>query len=97
MKYSVDYQYLPQGSTRPQDEGEVVGIEATDKSGFFVMPNVGDYVLIDNSSDGGERVNFKGKVKSRLFRYIRCEEEVNCLINIVVEETNDDFGELVKE
>lgn len=99
MKYTIDYQYMPSGSSRPIDDGEIVTIEALDTDGHTVIiPNVGDYVYIDNSQDGGERSDFSGKVRSRLFRYIRTSEtEVFCHINIVVEETADDFGELVKE
>lgn len=99
MKYTIDYQYMPSGSARPVDDGEVVTIDALDSDGHTVIiPNVGDYVHIDNSQDGGERSNFSGKVRSRFFRYIRTSEtDVLCLINIVVEETTDNFGELVKE
>lgn len=98
MKYHIDYQYMPKGAARPSDDGEVVAIEASDAAGTVVLPNVGDYVHIDNSSDGGERAAFSGKVRSRLFRYIRVnEQEVHCSVNIVVEETDDDWGKLVKE
>lgn len=97
MKYSIDYQYLRNDATRPSDDGEVVGIQATDASGVVVLPNVGDYVSIDNSMDGGERVHFEGKVKSRLFRYIRTQDDIHCIVNIVVVETNDDWGLLIKE
>lgn len=97
MKYHIDYQYLPKGAHRPSDDGEVVGIEATDRSGTVVLPNVGDFVLVDNSTDGGERSNFSGRVRSRLFRYIRARDEIHCAINIVVEETDDEWGKLVKE
>jgi hypothetical protein len=97
MKYGIDYQYLPLGAHRPQDDGEIVGIEATDASGTVILPNVGDYVSIDNSTDGGQRSNFSGKVKSRLFRYIRMPNDIFCQVNIVIEETKDDWGKLVKE
>ncbi len=97
MKYSIDYQYLPKGSSRPIDDGEIVGIEATDATGTVILPNVGDFVSVDNSTDGGERSNFAGKVRSRLFRYIRLGDEMLCMVNIVVEETDDDWGMLVKE
>ena len=98
MKYRVDYQHLPKGSPRPIDDGEIVTIDVEDSSGDTVMvPNVGDYVTIDNSPDGGERSSFTGKVRSRYFRYIRSTDEIFCHINIVVEETDDDFGKLVKE
>lgn len=98
MKYFVDYQYMPKGAARPQDEGEVVAIEATDESGVVLLPNVGDYVSIDNSTDGGERTDFAGKVASRLFSYIRINDtEVICRVNIVIAEDDDDWGKLVKE
>ena len=97
MKYGIDFQYLPKGSSRPIDDGEIVGIEATDESGVVLLPNVGDYVQIDNSADGGERSSISGKVRSRLFRYIRTTNDVFCHVNIVVEEDSDDWGKLVKE
>ncbi len=71
MKYEIDYQYLPKGAQRPIDDGEIVGIQATDATGTVLLPNVGDYVDISNSADGGQRSEFSGKVRSRLFRYIR--------------------------
>jgi hypothetical protein len=98
MKYSIDYQYIPKGAQRPQDDGEIVGIEASSDGGLVLLPNVGDYVQIDNSADGGNRSSFSGKVRSRLFRYIRVSDDnVFCHVNIVVEETTDDWGLLVKE
>ena len=33
MKYHIDYQHLPNGAGRPIDDGEIVGIDATDESG----------------------------------------------------------------
>ncbi len=96
MKYYIDYQYLPKTSTRPSDDGQIVGIEATDESGVVIIPNVGDYVHIDNSVDA-ERADFSGKVRSRLFRYVRTDNAVFCSVNIVVEEDDDDWGKLIKE
>jgi hypothetical protein len=93
MKYFIDYQYLPKGAARPLDDCEAVGIQATDQSGVVLLPNVGDYVHIDNSTDGGQRTAFSGKVRSRLFMYIRTSgADVSCVVNIVVEETADDWG-----
>lgn len=97
MKYGIDYQYLPRDAQRPQDDGEIVGTELTDGGGVIVLPNVGDYVEINNAGDGGQRSSFSGKVRSRLFRYIRVADEVHCQVNIVVEETSDDWGKLIKE
>jgi hypothetical protein len=98
MKYSIDYQYLSKGASRPSDDGEIVGIQADDKNGTVLLPNVGDYVHIDNSMDGGKRSEFSGKVRSRLFNYLRInEEEVHCSVCIVVEATDDDLSKLLKE
>jgi len=98
MQYNIDYQFLPKGAKRPVDDGEIVGIEATDKSGVVVLPNVGDYVHIDNSIDGDKRSSFSGKVLSRLFNYTRTgDSKVYCFVNIVVEEVDDDWGKLIKE
>ena len=100
MKYGIDFQFLAKGATRPTDDGEIVGISADDKSGAVVLPNVGDYVHIDNSCDGGQRSSFSGKVRSRLFTYIRSSsEDVYCGVNIVVEEHDDktEWGKLIKE
>ena len=96
MQYNIDYKYLPKGAERPIDDGEIVGINATDKSGVVILPNVGDYVHIDNSING-ERSSFSGKVRSRLFTYIRGRDEVVCSVTIVVEETDDDWGMLDKQ
>jgi hypothetical protein len=97
IKYQIDYQYMSKGAVRPHDDGEVVGIEATSEQGLVLLPNVGDFVSIDNSADGGERTDFHGKVQSRVFRYVRTKNEIFCLVNIVVAETDDDWGKLVKE
>ena len=99
IKYNIDYQYMPKGHSRPRDDGEVVGISATDEKGIVVLPNVGDYVHIDNSSDGGQRAAFSGKVRSRAFFYIRLSDNtMSCHVNIVVAETNDaEWAALIKE
>lgn len=97
MKYGIDYQFLPKNSDRPIDDGEIVGIEATDQSGIVLLPNVGDYVHIENSADPLGRSSFCGRVRSRLFRYIRTSKDIHCHVNIVVEEDNDDWGKLIKE
>src|SRR5690606_643820 len=97
MKYFVDYQYLPKGASRPVDNGEVVPLEISAGADPSLLPNVGDYVHIDNSMFKGARAGFSGKVRSRYFRYICSEHEANCAVNIVIEQTDDDFSALVKE
>jgi hypothetical protein len=98
MKYFIDYQHMPRGAERPLDNGSVVPIEANDKNGLVVLPDVGDYVSIQFAR--GEAEGFDGKVRSRLFRYIADstnEIETSCVVNIVVEDTDDDWGKLIKE
>lgn len=97
MKYFVDYQYLPKRAARPHDDGEMMPIEISGEHPQSLLPNVGDFVHITNIG-GGDHANFSGRVRSRLFRYLRAEGvEPTCAVNIVVEETDDDWGLLVKE
>lgn len=98
MKYGIDFQFMHKGSKRPSDDGIVVGIEADDSTGTVILPSVGDYVDIMNGGKDAERASFAGRVRSRLFRYIRVGADVHCAVNIVVEEVDPEvFGELVKE
>jgi hypothetical protein len=60
VTYHIDYQYMKQGDARPTDEGIVVGIEVTDRSGVVVLPNVGDFVQIDNSMQQPRGASFSG-------------------------------------
>jgi hypothetical protein len=96
MKYFIDYQYMPKGVARPLDDGQAVGIEANDNAGVVILPNIGDHVHIDSVEKGD--IRFSGKVRSRLFSYIRDgQSNINCTVNIVVEENDDDWGKLIKE
>ena len=88
---------MAKGSSRPSDDGEVLPIEISSSGDPSILPNVGDFVLIDNSMHHGERSSFEGRVRSRLFSYISGKNETNCAVTIVVEETDDDWGKLVKE
>jgi hypothetical protein len=98
LKYSIDYQYMTKGSSRPNDDGEVVAIKATDESGTVIIPNVGDFVHIDTFIENDPRTKFYGRVRSRMFSYLRMSDgDTACTINIVVEETDDNWGELIKE
>lgn len=94
MKYTYDFQYLPKGSSRPQDDGVVCPVE-TDENGFTLAPLVGDYVHIVQKLDKKDHAEFSGRVKSRLFTYVG---GVQCAVNIVVEEVDDQvWGSLIKE
>ena len=94
MKYLIDYQYLPKGAARPRDDGDVVPIEI-DGTGYALVPNVGDFVQVVAITTGGN--SFQGRVKSRLFRHFQTPPQNTCAVKIVVEETDDDWGMLVKE
>jgi len=39
IKYFIEYQHMPKGSARPIDDGEIVGIEVSDKGGFAALPS----------------------------------------------------------
>lgn len=91
MKFYFNYQYLPKGAARPIDSGDAF----EDVEDPRVLPNVGDYVEVPAWPGGDE--GFAGKVKSRLFRHLRTPGATSCMINIVVEECDDDWGKLVKE
>lgn len=87
MKYSIEYQFLSKSDLRPWNVGEIVAIHSDDQLTIILLPNVGDFVSIDNSWDHRQRASFFGKVKSKLFKYIRVnQDEILCQINIVIEE-----------
>ncbi|KMI31910.1 hypothetical protein JQ771_26820 [Klebsiella quasipneumoniae subsp. similipneumoniae] len=94
--FSYDFQYLRKGQQRPDDDGEVVACNSNDNP-LLILPNVGDYISITNK---GGRAQFDGKVKTRLFSYVRIDDDhVHCSICIVVEEVDMDkiWGTLIKE
>lgn len=93
MKYYVEAQYLPKGAERPIDQGATLDIEVG-PDGFALLPAVGDYVDVGIGLGRSEgRPTFSGRVVSRLFRYLGG----TCGVNIVVAETDDDWGRLIKE
>lgn len=96
MKYWIDFQYLRKGFERPIDQGSVVGIEVDGDHGYAAIPNVGDYVEVILSGRPDQEA-FMGRVRSRLFRYFVVQDQTNCSVNVVVEETDDDWGKLIKE
>lgn len=92
--YSYDFQYLIKGHSRPSDDGEIVGCTSEDNP-IMMLPNVGDYVNISNDET---RDSFAGIVKTRYFSYHRLKDDhVHCMINIVVAESDVDWGTLLKE
>ncbi len=97
MAYGLNYQYFPKDSPngRPLDNGSALLDHPVTAEELVLLPNVGDYVQIDNSVRGGE--SFSGKVRSKLFRYIVTDDKQWCQINIVVQDDDDDWGLLIKE
>lgn len=91
MKYYVQFQEFGKRHQRPIDHPSEADFE-TDNSGM--IPSVGDFVQIQALRDPENSPSFSGRVKSRLFTYIG---PGNCGINIVVEDTEDDWGKVIKE
>lgn len=97
MAYGLNYQYFPKNSPngRPIDNGSALLDHPVKAEELVLLPNVGDYVHVDNSVRGGE--SFSGKVRSKLFSYVVTNDQQFCHINIVVEEDDSDWGILIKE
>jgi hypothetical protein len=89
----LNYQKLNKGATRPEDRGDAIKIDIQ-ADGHALLPNVGDYVSIDNSMYKDMPPGIDGRVKGRVFRYVADA----CMINIVLEETEEhEWAALVKE
>ncbi|SHJ30932.1 hypothetical protein SAMN02745194_02270 [Roseomonas rosea] len=95
VKYFANFQHMAARDARPRDEGDTMPVAFTEQQ-FGLLPSVGDYVSIQNAETGA---SFSGKVQSRLFSYIQPQgnSDAHCLINIVVADTDDDWGLLIKE
>jgi hypothetical protein len=89
VKYYVTFQQMGQNG-RPIDHPSTADF-GTDGAGM--LPNVGDYVTIMPVGNS-DAPSYEGKVASRLFRYLG---ENSCGVNIVVADTEDDWGKLIKE
>ncbi|WP_456267766.1 hypothetical protein M1D97_10940 [Kushneria sp. AK178] len=98
MRYYFNYQYLPKGAEQPVDTGDAVNVTDEQTAKPPTLPAVGDHVQIHHV--GGEGEGLAGRVKSRLFQYLVSDENPDlhrCMINIVVEESDEDWGKLIKE
>lgn len=89
MKYYVGFQQMGDNG-RPIDHPSASDFET---NSLGMLPNVGDYVQIIPMGKP-DAPTYDGRVKSRLFRYFNNE---SCAINIVVEDTEDGWGEVIKE
>jgi FAD/FMN-containing dehydrogenase len=93
MRYSINYQLLPKGELGPRDDGTTIDIDTGKTDEQVILPNVGDYVNLDNS--GTDKTSLNGRVRSRAFFYAG---DGYCHINIVVEETEgEEWSKLIKE
>lgn len=98
ITYSIDYQYKEKGSEKPVASGNVIRSSGEETPVMFI-PAVGDFVEIGGNPENDENLtSFRGIVISRFYRYLRVSEsEVVCHINIVIEESLQDFDILVSE
>lgn len=91
MRYKIEFQYKPEGSPRPYDESyKTVTMES---GGTALIPNVGDFILVTDSKGTA----LEGVVATRLFNYVNLGQDDWCIVNIVVTDTDVDFGTLLKE
>jgi hypothetical protein len=94
MRHTVQFQFRPKGSSRPLDESQDFDLPEDQP---LNLPAVGDHVYLSGHSWGREAALM---VESRLFSYISLDasaERVTCMINIVLTESETDFGLLLKE
>ena len=98
ITYSIDFQYKKRGNENPTSQGNVLNSSGEETPVMFI-PSIGDYVEIGGNPEKDESLSsFKGVVVSRFFRYDRqSQDEVFCHVNLVVEETFQNFGTLVQE
>jgi len=98
ITYSIDFQYKRRGDETPSPAGSVIRTSGEETPVMFI-PLVGDYVEIGGNPEEDESLtSFRGIVISRFFRYDRqSEQEVFCHVNILVEESFQNFGNLVRD
>ena len=89
MKYGIDYRYLAKGATRPTDNTRQVDVEVDEKQ-FALIPNVGDFVDIPAEDEDIRNVPLRGRVRTRLFRYVLGY----CYVTIVVEDFDEPWAKL---
>ena len=89
MKYGIDYRYLAKGATAPTDNTRQVDVEV-DENQFALIPNVGDYVDIPAEDEDIRNVPLRGRVRTRLFRYVLGY----CYVTIVVEDFDEAWSKI---
>lgn len=85
-----------EGDSRPRVQGESVSVRATDSQRVAVWPNVGDHVTVNTSGGDSEVAGFMS-CQVAIFSLPSDRQRFACYVNIVVEEVDDDFDELLTE
>jgi hypothetical protein len=91
VKYAIDFRYLPKGADRPIDNTNPVDVQV-DETQFALIPAVGDLVDMPGDGPSMRNVPLKGRVRSRMFRYVLGF----CYITIVVEDTDESWSKAGK-
>jgi len=91
VKYGIDFRYLPKGAETPVDNTTPVDVQV-DETQFALIPTVGDFVDMPGDNQSLRNVPVKGRVRSRLFRYVLGY----CYVTIVVEDTDESWSKLGK-
>lgn len=89
MKYGIDYRHLAKGATAMTDNTRQVDVEVDEKQ-FALIPNVGDYVDIPAEDEDIRNVPLRGRVRTRLFRYVLGY----CYVTIVVEDFDEVWSKI---
>lgn len=98
ITYQIDFQFKKKESDMPVAAGNVITTSG-DETPMMLIPAVGDFVQIGGNPEENENVSiFQGVVLTRVFRYERQSgNDVYCHINIVVEESPQNFAFLIQE
>jgi hypothetical protein len=89
VKYGIDFRYLPKGAKLPVDSAVPVDFKVDD-SHFALVPAVGDFVDIPGDRANPDHKPVRGRVRSRLFRYVLGY----CYVTVVVEDADEDWAKL---
>jgi len=92
MRYRVQFQ---KDRDRPHDHSQSFDVTGGgDANEFLLIPNIGDHVFLpDEDGQKGD----EGVVENRSFFYQRFADDVVCLINIVLTDSDVSGGRLIKE
>lgn len=102
MRYTFNFQLMPDADGRPHDDGEVIMFSEQECDQPHLIPNVDDFVQAV-ANIGGESIMISGRVKTRYFLYNTWEDSAkknlnHCHVNMVLEPAEDfDWGKLIKE